>query len=87
MKWVKTTPLDEVYKLVGDKYFSGIDPAAAKAELGFDKDTWAYTGRIEKVDFERGAKPWYRKGTDIPETKYEDIVDLSFLSAAEAKFK
>ena len=31
--------------------------------------------------------PWYRKGTDIPETKYQDIVDMSFLDAAQAKYK
>jgi NitT/TauT family transport system substrate-binding protein len=86
MKWVKATPLDDVYALIGDKKFPSIDPVAAKAELGFDKKTWAYTGRIEKADFDRGAKPWYRKGTAIPETKYEDIVDMSFLSAAQKKY-
>ena len=26
MRWVKTAPLDEVYALVADKYFAGIDP-------------------------------------------------------------
>jgi NitT/TauT family transport system substrate-binding protein len=87
MQWVKATPLDEVYALVADKYFSGVDPNAVKRELGFDKSTWAYDGRIDKASYDRGAKPWYRKGTDIPETKYEDIVDLSFLDAAKAKFK
>ena len=44
------------------------------------------TGRIDKASFERGGKVWYRKGTDIPETRYEDIVDMSFLDAAQAKF-
>lgn len=87
MRWVKATPLDEVYALLGDKYFSGIDPVAVKRELGFDKATWAYDGRIDKLAYERGAKPWYRKGTDIPETKYEDIVDMSFLTAAQAKYR
>jgi NitT/TauT family transport system substrate-binding protein len=87
MKWVKATPLDEVYALVGAKYFARLDPAAAKAELGFDKQTWAYNGRIEKADFERGGKAWYRKGTNIPPTKYEDAVDMSFLTVAQAKYK
>jgi NitT/TauT family transport system substrate-binding protein len=87
MRWVKATPLDDVYTLVADKYFSGINPVAVKAELGFDKSTWAYDGRIDKASFERGAKPWYRKGTDIPETKYTDVVDMSFLDAAQAKYK
>jgi NitT/TauT family transport system substrate-binding protein len=87
MQWVKATPIDEVYKLVGEKHFAGVDPVAVKAELGFDKGTWTYDGRIDKASFERGGKVWYRKGSDIPESKYEDLVDMSFLDAAQAKFK
>jgi len=87
MKWVKTTPLAEVQGLAAPKFYSGIDPDAVAAELGFDKNTWAYDGFIGKASYERGAKPWYRKGTDIPETKYEDVVDMSFLEAAKAKYK
>jgi NitT/TauT family transport system substrate-binding protein len=87
MKWVKATPIDEVYKLVGEKYFAGVDPVAVKAEMGFDKETWAYDGRLDKASFERGGRVWYRKGSDIPESKYEDLVDMSFLDAAQAKFK
>ncbi|MGY8637079.1 ABC transporter substrate-binding protein [Bradyrhizobium sp. 14AA] len=87
MAFVKAAPLAEVQALVAPKYFSGIDPDAVSAELGFDKSTWAYDGVIDKASFERGAKPWYRKGTDIPETKYEHVVDMSFLQAARAKYK
>ncbi|KAB2850441.1 MAG: ABC transporter substrate-binding protein [Hyphomicrobiaceae bacterium] len=87
MKWVKATPLEEIYKLVGEKHYAGIDRDAVNAELGFDKSTWAYDGRIDKAAFERGGKVWYRKGSDIPESKYEDLVDMSFLTAAHAKFK
>jgi NitT/TauT family transport system substrate-binding protein len=87
MKWVKETPIDEVYKLVGEKHFAGVDPVAVKAEMGFDKETWTYDGRIDKASFERGGKVWYRKGSDIPESKYEDLVDMTFLDAAQAKFK
>ncbi|MDA9409807.1 ABC transporter substrate-binding protein [Bradyrhizobium sp. CCBAU 45384] len=87
MAYVKATPLAEVQALVTPKYFSGIDPDAVSAELGFDTSTWAYDGHIDKVSFERGAKPWYRKGTDIPETRYEDVVNMSFLATAQAKTK
>jgi NitT/TauT family transport system substrate-binding protein len=86
-KWVKEQPVEEVYKLVGEKMYSGVNPVAVKAELEFDKNTWAYDGRIDKAAFERGGKVWYRKGTDIPESKYEDLVDMSFLDAAQAKYK
>lgn len=87
MQWVKATPIDEVYKLVGEKHFGGVNPVAVKAEMEFDKKTWAYDGRIDKASFERGGKVWYRKGSDIPESKYEDLVDMSFLDAAQAKYK
>lgn len=86
MKWVKATPLDEVYTLIA-KQFAGVDPVAVKAELGFDKQTWAYDGRFDRAAFERGGRVWYRKGTDIPPAKFEDIVDMSFVEAAQAKYK
>ena len=86
MLWVKKTPVDEVHALVAEKYFPGQDPTALKAEIGFDKATWDYTGRIDKASFERGGKVWYRAGTDIPEARFEDIVDMSFLDAAQARF-
>jgi NitT/TauT family transport system substrate-binding protein len=86
MKYVKATPIDEVYGTVADKHYAGVDPVAVKAEMEFDKKTWAYDGRIDKASFERGGKVWYRKGSDIPESRYEDLVDMSFLDAARAKF-
>ncbi len=87
MNWVKATPVDDVYALVGAKHFGGIDPVAVKAELEFDKKTWSYDGSFDAAAWDRGGKVWYRKGTDIPETKFADIVDLSFLEAARAKFR
>jgi NitT/TauT family transport system substrate-binding protein len=86
-QWVKATPVEEVYNLIGEKQYAGVNPVATKAELEFDKKTWTYDGRIDKASFERGGKVWYRKGSDIPESKYEDLVDMSFLDAAQAKFK
>ena len=86
MLWVKKTPIDEIHALVAEKYFPGQDPTAMKAEIGFDKQTWDYTGRIDKASFERGGKVWNRAGTDIPETRFEDAVDMSFLDAAQARY-
>lgn len=87
MRWVKATPIDEVYNLIGPKEYAGVDPVAVKAELGFDKQTWAYDGRIDAASFERGGRVWYRKGTDIPPARFEEIVDMSFLDAAQSKYK
>jgi len=85
MRWIKATPVDEVFALVGQKYYGSIDPASAKVELAFDKDTWDYTGAITRADFERGGKVWYRQGSDIPPTPYEAVVDMRFLDAAQKK--
>ena len=38
MQWVKAAPIDEVYALVADKYFAGIDPVAVKAETRLRQD-------------------------------------------------
>lgn len=87
MKWIKASPIDDVYALIGEKRYAGIDPVAVKTELGFDKNTWEYTGSFDKAAFERGGKVWYRPGSDIPESKFEDLVDMSFIQTAQAKYK
>jgi NitT/TauT family transport system substrate-binding protein len=85
MKYVKSAPVDEVRKLVADKYFAGIDQKALDAELFFDKVTGKLDGRIDKDAWDRGGKVWYRAGSDIPPSKYEDLVDMSFLELAHKK--
>ena len=85
MQWIKAAPIDEIYALVGEKYYGSADPTAIKVELGFDRDTWDYTGRVTKEDFERGGKVWYREGTEIPPTPYDSVVDMRFLDAAQKK--
>jgi len=87
LRLMKTQPLDDTYNLVNEKYFRGQDPAAVKAELGFDKATTEMTGKFDAVTWERGGKVWYRAGTDLQPAKYEDLTDFSFLDAAAAKYK
>jgi NitT/TauT family transport system substrate-binding protein len=87
MKYVKSAPEEEVYKLIAEKHFAGVDPVATKVEMFFDKNTWDYSGSFDAAAFERGGKVWYRAGSDIPPSKYEDLVDMSFVAAAAAKFK
>jgi NitT/TauT family transport system substrate-binding protein len=86
MSWIKATPIDEVYALIGQKYFGSMDPASTKVELAFDRETWAYDGRVSQEDFARGGRVWYRDGTDIPPTDYKAVVDMSFAEAARAKY-
>lgn len=83
MAWIKVTPVEEIYGLVGQKYFATFDAAGARTELTFDRETWpAYDGRLRRGDFDRGGKVWYRPGTEILATRYEDAVDMRFVEAA-----
>jgi NitT/TauT family transport system substrate-binding protein len=86
MAYVRAAPVDEVYALLEKKYFAGFDPEATKAELAFDPRNWpAYNGLLSREDFARGGPIWYRPGTDIPPTRFEDIVDMRFAEAAQKK--
>lgn len=86
MAWMRSVPAEEVYRLVGQKYYSGIDAESAKAEIAFDPQTWpAYNGLVSREDFARGADVWHRPGTDIPPTRYEDVIDMRFVEAALKK--
>jgi NitT/TauT family transport system substrate-binding protein len=86
MKWIKASSTDDIFALIGEKYYGSVDPIAAKTELVFDKETWAYTGRIAKEDFARGGRIWYRDGTEIPPTDYDAVVDMRFLDVAQKKY-
>jgi NitT/TauT family transport system substrate-binding protein len=86
MKWVKGTSLNEVYALVAEKHYSGQDADAINEELGFDRNTWAYDGRIDEASYARGSEVWDRPGVEIPKTAYADIIDMSFLDAAQKRF-
>ena len=86
MAYVRATPTDQLYQTIGTKYYAGLDAAAAKEEFAFDPQTWpAYNGLLDRETFARGGDIWNRPGTDIPPTKYEDVVDMSFLEAALKK--
>ena len=88
MRWVKATPDRRgLCARRGASTSRGSTRSPSRPRLGFDKATWDYDGRIDKASFERGGKVWYRNGSDIPRSKYEDLVDMSFLDAAQAKFR
>lgn len=87
MAWMKTAPIDEIVALVGKKYFDGADPAALRTDLTFDRDTWAFNGRIAREDFERGGPIWFRPETEIKPASYDDMVDMRFVDAGLKKIK
>lgn len=86
MKWIKATPEDKIYEVIGKKYFASGDPASTKAELTFDRDTSAYDGMVSPESFERGGKLWYRQGSQIKPVAFETVVDMRFLNSAHKRF-
>jgi NitT/TauT family transport system substrate-binding protein len=86
MQWLKEASVDDVYTRVGEKYWSDLDPVAAKREIAYYKATWNYPGTVSEGDFARGGKVWYREGTDLKQTAYKDSVDPSFVEAARKKY-
>jgi NitT/TauT family transport system substrate-binding protein len=87
MAWMKTAPADDLVALVGKKYFDGLNPVAMKADLTFDRETWAFNGRISREDFARGAPIWYRPETEIKPANYDDVVDMRYVEAGLKKIK
>lgn len=87
MSWMKIAPIDDIVGVVGKKYFDGADPAALRADLSFDRDTWAFDGRINKEDFARGGPIWFRPETEIKPASYESIVDMRYVEAGLKKIK
>jgi NitT/TauT family transport system substrate-binding protein len=86
MQWLKQAPTLEVYTKVGEKYWSDLDEEAAKREIDYFKATWNFPCGISEEEFARGGKVWYRDGTDLKETAYQDAVAPAFLEAARKKY-
>ncbi|RYG30407.1 MAG: ABC transporter substrate-binding protein, partial [Burkholderiales bacterium] len=87
MAWMKTAPVEEIVALVGKKYYDGSDPAALRADLTFDRDTWAFDGRISPEDYARGGPIWYRPETEIKPQSYESMVDMRYVEAGLKKIR
>ena len=86
MKWVKATPIDEVYALVGEKHFAASTRSPSRRRWGSTRRPGITTDGSTRLVRAR-RQGLVRKGSDIPESKYEDLVDMDFLDAAQAKFR
>lgn len=87
MAWMKKAPVEDIVGLVGKKYFDGADPASLRADLTFDRDTWAFDGRIAREDFARGGPIWFRTETEIKPATYDEMVDMRYVETGLAKIK
>jgi NitT/TauT family transport system substrate-binding protein len=86
MQWLKGASSDEIYRRIGEKYLGDLNPDAAKRELDYYKATWNFAGGVSEAEFKRGGAVWYRDGTGIEETAYNDAIEPRFLLNAQRKF-
>ena len=81
------TEIDATGRIVATT-FDLLDRPTSRSVGGNLESQWGYDRtRLGALDFERGGKVWYRAGSDIPKSEYATLVDMSFLDAAQAKYK
>lgn len=86
MKWLKESPVEEIYARIGAKYLGELDPGSVKRNIAWYQKIWNFSGDIPKEAYDRAAPVWYRDGTDLTETSYESAVDTRFIDNAKRKF-
>lgn len=87
LKYVEKTSSAEIVKLVQTQFMTSYKPEVAQREIDFLKPIYSYRGDITEAMFNAGAKVWFSEGTKVKPQPYKDMVDMSFLSKAQAKFR
>ena len=86
LKYVEKTHPAEIVKLVQTQFMTNYKPEVAQREIEFLKPIFSYAGDITEQQFNAGGKVWFSEGTKVKPQAYKDMVDLSFLAKARAKF-
>ena len=86
LQHIKVTPSADLVKLVQPHFMGNFKPEVAMREIDYLKPIYSYTGEITETQFVNGGKVWFSEGTKVKPQPYKDMVDLSFLAKARAKF-
>ncbi len=86
LQHIKATPSADLVKLVQPHFMGNFKPEVAMREIDYLKPIYSYTGEITEAQFDNGGKVWFSEGTKVKPQPYKDMVDLSFLAKARAKF-
>ncbi len=86
LQHIKNTPSADLVKLVQPHFMGNFKPEVAQREIDYLKPIYSYTGEITEEQYRNGGKVWFSEGTKVKEQPYKDMVDLSFLAKARAKF-
>ena len=86
LQHIKATPSADLVKLVQPHFMGNFKPEVAQREIDYLKPIYSYTGEITEAQYTNGGKVWFSEGTKVKPQPYKDMVDLSFLAKARAKF-
>lgn len=86
LQHIKATSSADLVNLVQPHFMGNFKPEVARREIDFLKPIYSYTGEITETQFNNGGKVWFSEGTKVKPQPYKDMVDLSFLAKARAKF-
>lgn len=86
LQHIKSHSSADLVKLVQPRFMGNFKPEVAMREIDYLKPIYSYTGEITEAQYNNGAKVWFSEGTKVKPQPYKDLVDLTFLAKARAKF-
>ncbi len=86
MQHIKKTSAKEITELVQPVFLPNFKPDVAAREVEFLKPIFDYDCAITELQYNNGGKLWFSEGTKVKAQPYKDMVDLSFLEKAKARF-
>ncbi len=86
LQHIKKTSSADLVKLVQPQFMGNFKPEVAAREIDYLKPIYSYTGDVTEAQFTNGGKVWFSEGTKVKPQPYKDMVDLSFLAKAKAKY-
>jgi NitT/TauT family transport system substrate-binding protein len=86
LQHIKNSTPEDLVKLVQPQFMGNFKPEVAAREIEYLKPIYSYTGEITEAQFNSGGKVWFSEGTKVAPQPYKDMVDLTFLSKARAKY-
>lgn len=86
LKHIERSAPKDLFAAIEGKFMTGFKPEVAIREIEFMKPIFDFNGNISEQMYKNGGKIWFSEGTKIAPQPYVEMVDLSFLRSAQAKF-
>ncbi len=86
MQWIKASPVDDLYALIGERYLGSLPIDIVKREIAYYKESFYYDGRVTPENYQNGSKVWFGGFSEIAPISYENAVTNRFIDAAQKKY-